>query len=68
MVRVQHNGDLVEFRFDAFQNWKSERAQGLRARGVNGAIVDLDGRVFNVATGHQDKTGVLPFLVLRNQK
>lgn len=68
MVRVQHNGDLVEFRFDAFQSWKSEQAQRLRARGVNGAIFDLDGRVFNVATGQQDKTGVLPFLVLRNQK
>jgi hypothetical protein len=68
MVRVQHHGDLVEFRFDAFQSWKSEQAQGLRARGVNGAIFDLDGRVFNVATGQQDKTGVLPFLVLRNQK
>jgi hypothetical protein len=68
MVRVQHNGDLIEFRFDAFQKWKSEQVQGLRGRGVNGAIFDLDGRVFNVATGQQEKTSVLPFLVLRNQK
>lgn len=68
IVRVQHNEGFIEFRVEAFQTWKSEQALGLRARGVNGAIFDLDGRVFNVATGQQDRTGVLPFLVLRNQK
>ena len=68
MARVQHNRGLIEFRCDAFKTWKSEQAQALRARGVNGAIFDFDGRVFNVTTGQQDKTGVPPFLVLRNQK
>jgi hypothetical protein len=66
-VRVQHNEGFIEFWVEASQTWKSEQAQGLRARGVNGAIFDLDGRVFKVATGQQDKTGALPFLVLSNQ-
>jgi hypothetical protein len=68
LVRVQQGQDLIEFRFDAFQKWQTDQAQGLRARGVTGAIFDLNGRVFNVASGQQERTGVQPFLVLRNQK